>query len=227
MDIDPTVIYFTFSRIRPRFSCGRTIESTLQQFRDGTLHPRDLPLLSVLTDGTYFFSQNNRRLYTYKQLKQEGLLEVVPVRLRPFPQTKRMQSKYTAETCSLTATLMRDVEKGESCGAAAASTRDLKGAVAQCEEEGAEDVDKDEREHEKSEERATHERGKDPVQTQASTSGTPSPQTKKARQKSKKKQQRGAVTGRRGGSESDDDDGDGESGGVNSLEAELRKLGLQ
>lgn len=106
--VDPLLVYFTFSRIRPRFSCGRTIASTLQQFRDGELQPRDLPLLSVLTDGTHYYSQNNRRLYTYKQLRQEGLMETVPVRLRPLPQTKRMHSKYTPESCALTATLMRD-----------------------------------------------------------------------------------------------------------------------
>ncbi|XQJ30857.1 hypothetical protein NXY56_006963 [Leishmania guyanensis] len=108
VDIDPLLIYFTFSRIRPRFSCGRTIGSTLQQFRDGELQLRDLPLLSVLTDGAHYYSQNNRRLYTYKQLKREGLLDTVPVRLRPLPRTKRMYSKYSPQTCALAATLMRD-----------------------------------------------------------------------------------------------------------------------
>lgn len=108
VDVDPLLVYFTFSRIRPRFSCGRTIESTLKQFRDGELHPRDLPLLSVLTDGENCYSQNNRRLYVYKQLKREGLLNTLPVRLRPLPQTKRMHSKYSPKTCALNATLMRD-----------------------------------------------------------------------------------------------------------------------
>ncbi|KAG5480399.1 hypothetical protein LSCM4_06165 [Leishmania orientalis] len=107
VEIDPLVVYFTFSRIRPRFSCGRTIERTLQQFRDGELHPRDLPLLSVLTDGAHYYSQNNRRLYAYKQLKREGLIDTIPVRLRPLPQTKRMRGKYSRETCALNATLMR------------------------------------------------------------------------------------------------------------------------
>ncbi|KAG5502643.1 hypothetical protein JIQ42_05712 [Leishmania sp. Namibia] len=107
VEIDPLVVYFTFSRIRSRFSCGRTIERTLQQFRDGKLHPRDLPLLSVLTDGAHYYSQNNRRLYAYKQLKREGLIDTIPVRLRPLPQTKRMRGKYSQETCALNATLMR------------------------------------------------------------------------------------------------------------------------
>ncbi|KAG5506455.1 hypothetical protein JKF63_05958 [Porcisia hertigi] len=110
VEVDPLLVYFTFSRIRPRFSCGRTIESTLQQFRDGELQPRDLPLLSVLTDGAHqhYYSQNNRRLYMYKQLRREGFLDTLPVRLRPLPQTKRMHAKYTPETCTLNATLMRD-----------------------------------------------------------------------------------------------------------------------
>lgn len=107
MELDPAVVYFTFSRIRPCFSCGRTIESTLQQFLRHELTPRDLPLLAVFTDGAHYYSQNNRRLYLYKQLRACGELATVPVRLRPLPSTKRMASKYTPEKCALEATLMR------------------------------------------------------------------------------------------------------------------------
>lgn len=105
--IDPSLIYFTFSRIRPVFSCGRTIESTRQQFLKGELRVTDLPLLSVFTDGKgHFFSQNNRRLYLYKTLREGGLLETIPVRIRPLPSTKRMSEKYTPEKCALQAKLM-------------------------------------------------------------------------------------------------------------------------
>ncbi|TPP45490.1 hypothetical protein CGC20_31635 [Leishmania donovani] len=124
VDMDPLLVYFTFSRIRPRFSCGRTIESTLKQFRDGELHPRDLPLLSVLTDGAHYYSQNNRRLYVYKQLKREGLLDMLPVRLRPLPQTKRMRSKYSPQTCALNATLMRDTANRDGLRDASATAAD-------------------------------------------------------------------------------------------------------
>ncbi|GET88150.1 hypothetical protein, conserved [Leishmania tarentolae] len=129
IDVDPLLVYFTFSRIRPRFSCGRTIESTLQQFRDSELQPRDLPLLSVLTDGAHYYSQNNRRLYVYKQLRREGLLETLPVRLRPLPQTKRMHSKYSPNTCALNATLMRDTGNRDTVGDASATAADNSNAT--------------------------------------------------------------------------------------------------
>lgn len=105
--LDPSVIYFTFSRIRPVFSCGRTIDSTYEQFISGELSPTDLPLLCVFTDGEgRYYSQNNRRLFLYKKLQSEGKLSVVPVRLRPLPSTKRMGHKYSPSKCSLTAKLM-------------------------------------------------------------------------------------------------------------------------
>lgn len=238
VDIDPQLIYFTFSRIRPRFSCGRAIESTLQQFRSGELQPRDLPLLSVLTDGTQYFSQNNRRLYTYKQLRQEGLLSVVPVRLRPFPQTKRMQNKYTAETCSLTATLMRDVGRAGETVASDGAARKVKSGNTSTEREG-EDADEEEAsEHDDAEVEAKNtakdaekQKGASPSPLDSSSASAslpkqPQQQSKKLRQKEKKaqrQQQRGNAKSR--GSD-DDDDGDGD-GSSNTLEAELRRLGLQ
>lgn len=105
-ELDPEGIYFTFARIRPCYSCGRTIQSTIDQFVRHELTPRDLPLICVFTDGAHYYSQNNRRLYTYKRLKEMGELQTVPVRLRPLPNTRRMGLKYTPEKCSLTATLM-------------------------------------------------------------------------------------------------------------------------
>lgn len=117
--ISPHEIYFTFSRIRPAFSCGRTIESTRQQFAKGELRVSDIPLLSVLTDGKgHYFSQNNRRLYLYKKLQQDGILQTIPVRVRPLPSTKRMNEKYTPEKCALKAKLMgmQPVGEGEGGG---------------------------------------------------------------------------------------------------------------
>lgn len=124
VELDPSCIYFTFSRIRPQFSCGRTIQSTLDQLLANELQPSDLPLLSVLTDGAHYYSQNNRRLYTYKKLQALGKIENIPVRLRPLPQTKRMKEKYTVEKCSLTATLMREGKKGSPSAAAGAFSQE-------------------------------------------------------------------------------------------------------
>ncbi|KEG09282.1 hypothetical protein DQ04_05481010 [Trypanosoma grayi] len=109
VDLDPAIVYFTFSRIRDTFSCGRTIESTLEQFLRRELTPRDLPLLCVLTDGKgNYYSQNNRRLFLYKELQRRGMLTTVPVRLRQMPDTRRMRGKYTPEKCALHATLKHE-----------------------------------------------------------------------------------------------------------------------
>ncbi|CCW60780.1 unnamed protein product [Phytomonas sp. EM1] len=108
IELDPSIVYFTFSRIRPCFSCGRTIQSTLEQFQSQKMRPTDLPLISVFTDGTHYYSQNNRRLFMYKKLREMDLLHVIPVRVRALPTTKRMGNKYTPSKCSLTATLIRE-----------------------------------------------------------------------------------------------------------------------
>ncbi|CCW66419.1 unnamed protein product [Phytomonas sp. Hart1] len=115
LELDPSIIYFTFSRIRPTFSCGRSIQSTLKLFQLKKMHPKDLPLISVFTDGTHYYSQNNRRLFMYKKLKEMAILNEIPVRVRALPSTKRMSNKYSPTKCSLTATLMR--EKNTTTGA--------------------------------------------------------------------------------------------------------------
>ncbi|KAH9601116.1 hypothetical protein LSM04_001657 [Trypanosoma melophagium] len=109
VELDPKIVYFTFSRIRGVFSCGRTIASTRDQFIRRELAPHDLPLLAVFTDGAgNYYSQNNRRLFLYKDLCSRGVLQTVPVRLRTLPDTRRMREKYTPEKCSLHATLKRE-----------------------------------------------------------------------------------------------------------------------
>lgn len=116
--VDPKDVYFTFSRLRPKFSCGRRIEDTLNAIRNKHLRAEDLPPISVLLDPSTgdMFSLNNRRLYVFKTLQAEGLLETVPVRTKPVPQTKRMKGKYTAEKCVKTARLMAEREAVEALG---------------------------------------------------------------------------------------------------------------
>jgi hypothetical protein len=113
--VDPMPIYFTFSRIRPQYSCGRFIKDTIADLLSGKTAVADLPPIAVLVDRHgAMFSLNNRRLFTFKELCRAGALTQVPVRLRPVPQTKRMAQKYTADKCSLTATLKG--VKGENDG---------------------------------------------------------------------------------------------------------------
>ncbi|TQV97078.1 hypothetical protein IF1G_04318 [Cordyceps javanica] len=106
--VDPDDIFFTFSRLRPSFSCGRRVQDTLDALLRRDLRPEDLPPISVLLDPAtgHLFSLNNRRLYVFKALRARGRLDAVPVRLRPVPQTKRMKDKYTADKCAKTARLM-------------------------------------------------------------------------------------------------------------------------
>jgi hypothetical protein len=46
----PSEIWYTFARVRDRFSgCGRTLEETLKEIRDGALAVDDLPTIAVVT----------------------------------------------------------------------------------------------------------------------------------------------------------------------------------
>lgn len=74
IDVDPRRVRYAHSKIKPVFSgCGRTIEQTLQEIRDGKTLPSDLPAITVLLGpadpadgGGCYFSLNNRRLFVLK-----------------------------------------------------------------------------------------------------------------------------------------------------------------
>ncbi|KAL3786349.1 hypothetical protein HJC23_000591 [Cyclotella cryptica] len=78
--------------MRPHFSgCGRPLCETLDELHLGALRVQDLSLIQVLVGpdkndgvGPRYLSLNNRRLWVWKRLWEEGLLEsgVVPVRVR-------------------------------------------------------------------------------------------------------------------------------------------------
>lgn len=116
--VDPDNVYFTFSRIRPQFSCGRRVEDTINAILNKEISAEDLPPISVLVDPSTgdLFSLNNRRLYVFKALKQAGKLRSVPVRVKPVPQTKRMKEKYSAAKCAKVARLMLEREAIEALG---------------------------------------------------------------------------------------------------------------
>lgn len=116
--VNPSDVYFTFSRLRPKFSCGRRVQDTLDAILNSTLRAEDLPPINVLVDPAtgHLFSLNNRRLYVFKALQAEGRLETIPVRMKPVPQTKRMKDKYTADKNVKTARLMLEREAVELLG---------------------------------------------------------------------------------------------------------------
>jgi hypothetical protein len=113
VEINPRIIYFTFSRIRPMFSCGRTIDETLQALISGKQSVEDLPRISLLFDGANYYSLNNRRLYVFKALQDAGVVSTIPARLKAVPNTKRMREKYSPAKCSLEARLMPERPAGE------------------------------------------------------------------------------------------------------------------
>lgn len=135
-EVDPKDVFFTFSRLRPKFSCGRRVEDTLQAIHASELRAEDLPPISVLLDSAtgHLFSLNNRRLYVFKALQAEGRLETIPVRIKPVPQTKRMKDKYTADKCAKTARLMLERVAAELLG----SDHEVEGVNSDDEEGGKE-----------------------------------------------------------------------------------------
>ncbi|KAL3797716.1 hypothetical protein HJC23_000261 [Cyclotella cryptica] len=90
----------------PHFSgCGQPLHETLDKLRRGALQVQDLPLIQVLVGpdendgvGPRYFSLNNQRLWVWKRLQKEGLLEsrVVPERCGT-KSLKREEGGTTAE----------------------------------------------------------------------------------------------------------------------------------
>ena len=60
-------------------------------------------------DGPWYFSLNNRRLWVFKRLREEGLLpnNQIAVRVRP-PKSEAERARYSLENCALEAKLMRE-----------------------------------------------------------------------------------------------------------------------
>eukprot|EP00045_Choanoeca_perplexa_P009735 m.95206 g.95206 ORF g.95206 m.95206 type:complete len:263 (-) comp15010_c0_seq25:1496-2284(-) len=108
-DVDPRRIRFAHARIKPMFSgCGRSLEQTLLELQEGTTKVSAIPKITIMvgpieaeTGEPWYFSLNNRRLYVFKQLRESGFLETVPVRIRDMKVHER--ERYTVEKCGLNA----------------------------------------------------------------------------------------------------------------------------
>jgi hypothetical protein len=104
IELDPSIIRFTHSKIRNRFSGNQMlIQDTLQQLRNGEIPIGNIPKIQVMQIKGEYYSMNNRRLYCFKELNKEGLLDKITVRIKQA--NKKEQDKYTPERCSLTAKL--------------------------------------------------------------------------------------------------------------------------
>lgn len=102
IEIDPSLVYFTHSKIRKQFSgCGKALQETLDEIVTGRTKVEDLPLIRVIYDGSRHYSLNNRRLWVLKELHKMGKLGLVKVELRK-PETKS-EARLGKQTLSLNA----------------------------------------------------------------------------------------------------------------------------
>jgi hypothetical protein len=102
--IDPLIIYFTHSKIRNRFTgCNKLIEETKEEIIKGETKITDIPKIMVYYDGEKYYSQNNRRLWLFKSLKNENRLDEIEVRLQYCD-----KKKFSNKTMSLTAKMMNE-----------------------------------------------------------------------------------------------------------------------
>ena len=119
--VDPARVRFQHSRIRPIFSgCGRSVEGTLEEIRKGKVKPSDLPPIQVIvgrddmtsSDGPWYFSLNNRRLWVLKRCREEGLLpnNQIFVRVRK-PKSEQEALRYSIENCALEAKIISEKAK--------------------------------------------------------------------------------------------------------------------
>eukprot|EP00977_Amphora_coffeiformis_P025032 scaffold18039_cov166-Amphora_coffeaeformis.AAC.2 len=131
--VDPSRVRFQHSRIRPQFSgCGRSVTQTLDDLRQAlftALYYELSPLTFARCEkvivgpdseqGPWYFSLNNRRLWVFKRLREEGLLpnNQIAVRVRP-PKSDSEKNRYSLENCALEAKLMREGPPSRAAGLA-------------------------------------------------------------------------------------------------------------
>lgn len=100
IELDPEIIRFTHSKIRKQFSgCAKMLSDTLSELENKLIAPNDIPTITVLFDGTHYYSMNNRRLWIFKQCKQKNILSTIKVNIKMI----KPSDKYNTERCSLNA----------------------------------------------------------------------------------------------------------------------------
>ncbi len=106
MELKPSQIYFTHSKICSKFTgCGKLIADTLDEIITDKVTVDQIPQIKVFytnIDGHIkYYSENNRRLWLFKQLEKLNIIKVVTVRLE-----KTTNKKYFNNTFSLDAKIV-------------------------------------------------------------------------------------------------------------------------
>lgn len=96
--LNPNIIYFTHSKIRNQFSgCGRMLYQTLSDLRFNPKMIENIPKIKVVYDqeNDRYISMNNRRLYIFKTLYNEGMIKEIPVKLEINKDSKIKKNEYS------------------------------------------------------------------------------------------------------------------------------------
>lgn len=94
ININPSIVYFTHSRIRQRFTgCGKLLQETLAELREDQSKIQDIPKIKVIYDDERdaYYSMNNRRLWVFKKLYDEGLVKEIPVYFERIKENSKMR----------------------------------------------------------------------------------------------------------------------------------------
>ena len=86
VSLKPSEILFTHSVINERFTgCGKLLNETLQEIIDNKTSINDIPKIKVFYVNSgkniIYMSENNRRLWVFKELQRNGILDTINVRL--------------------------------------------------------------------------------------------------------------------------------------------------
>lgn len=98
--LKPSQIYFSHIKISSNFTgCGNPLAETLQDLIDGKITVENIPKIKVYyfqtSDGIKYLSENNRRLWVFKQLESMNLIDNVSVRLEKSSNKKHQTNQYS------------------------------------------------------------------------------------------------------------------------------------
>lgn len=100
--LKPSEIHFTHSKINNRFTgCCKLLTETLDEIISGKTLISSIPKIKVFyveqNGSIKYFSENNRRLWVFKQLEKNGYITHINIRLEKTNKTKYFNNTYVLE----------------------------------------------------------------------------------------------------------------------------------